>query len=143
MKTPLFRTAWLTAVALLAATTLTAANSDEELRNKDIVSKWMAMVWGGQAEEAFRLYVSPDFRQHGHRNNGVGYALMLEALKKMRATPERPFTITKAVADEDMVTMQTSVGIDLYRVKDGKITDHWDGSAEFDFINTVGPNAAK
>lgn len=127
-----FRTLMIgAAVGVAVSGSVFAANTDEETRNKDIVTKWMTMVWGGQAEEAFKLYVSPGFVQHGHRNQGKGYDVMLNALKAMKPNPDRPFSITKAVGDEDMVTMQTAVGIDVYRLKDGKITDHWDGSAEF------------
>jgi predicted SnoaL-like aldol condensation-catalyzing enzyme len=55
-----------------------------------------------------------------------------------KGAPAKPF-VEKLTSDDDMVTASGRVGQDIYRVQDGKITDHWDTLGGF----TGGPPAQK
>jgi predicted SnoaL-like aldol condensation-catalyzing enzyme len=111
--------------------------SPEEKANEAVVQSFGKLIDAGKVDEAFDKYVSKDFNDHSDmlrnmlKKQQVGYADAASMFKKMPemggggAGPKKAF-VEKITADDDMVTAQGRVGQDIYRVKDGKITDHWD-----------------
>lgn len=102
-----------------------APESAAETRNKQIVVDWFRLCFEqGKAAEAFPKYVSRSFVEHSRRMRG-NYDSALAGLSKMGARGDMKIV---AAIDDDMVTLNTKVGIDIFRVKDGRITDHWEGN---------------
>lgn len=141
--------------ALYTATTVTNTGpvsafgeTPQETANKRVVFEWTYLLMTGHAQAAFEKYVSKDFNDHSHLVRAQckcarpGYQEALASFTKPRKggppTMQPPTTTnpagapaagfpTMATVDDDMVTMY-SPGVDVFRVVDGKITDHWDAS---------------
>lgn len=117
-----------------------------EAANKKVLFDWVYMMMiARKPQEAFEKYVSKSYCEHGHLAAGMNRdcAPYDETLKSfMRyARPLKPGEKvempTMAAVNGEMVTMFGD-GIDIFRVHDGKITDHWDGSPPAAW-NTAGP----
>ena len=111
--------------------------SAAETAEKRVVFEYTALMMAGRQQQAFETYVSPDFRDHSHLIKAVckcanpGYTEALAFLSRKavpgKGPPPSPGLPKEADVDEDIVTMYYP-GVDIFRVKDGKITDHWDAS---------------
>ncbi|MGC3981501.1 MAG: hypothetical protein QM808_09595 [Steroidobacteraceae bacterium] len=107
----------------------------------EVAAKKVAFQWAcgvlveGKAKEAFEKYVSKDFCDHSHMANAglkecSNYDEVLKQFSGMAAMMAKGGKIefpVVATVNGDMVT-QYGEGVDIFRVKDGKITDHWDAS---------------
>jgi len=129
--------------------------SPQETANKQVVLAWSQLLGSGRAQEAFEKYVSKDFVEHSHlvtrhtKTGHAGYAEALAFLSRDLSTNGAPGSAPPAatapaaapaaaaptrrlagvlVADDDHVTMYGGIGADIFRVENGKITDHWDAS---------------
>ncbi|MFT3907210.1 MAG: hypothetical protein QM718_12945 [Steroidobacteraceae bacterium] len=107
-----------------------------EKQAKKLTFQWncKAMV-EGKVSEAFEKYVSKDFCDHSHlvtrgQKDCGNYAETEQSFERMAKqfgggpTIEVPVLAT---VDGDMV-VHYGEGVDIFRVKDGKLTDHWDAS---------------
>lgn len=110
--------------------------------SKAVVSAYMEDVWVNRNVEALDQYISKDtFIQHNpHLENG------LEALKSFlphlfdNMLPEGTWELKRIIAEDDMVVVHslakptpTALGmavVDIFRVEDGKIVEHWDVSMD-------------
>ncbi len=108
----------------------------EEANNKLITFKWNCQAFvDNDPDGAFANYVSPVFCDHSHlvtrgKRACGSYAETLpnfERMAKMGASSGSFEFPTGATVDGEMVTMY-GAGVDIFRVHDGKITDHWDAS---------------
>jgi len=132
--------------------TTTYGETPQEAANKLVMFKFVHMVMvERKPAEAFATYVSPDYCNHGHlstlgRKDCSGYQETIKRWIREYSSPVTPGeTIempTIATVDGEMVTMYGD-GVDIFRVHDGKITDHWDASppAEAD-LGAHGPTFA-
>ena len=112
----------------------------EEKEAKRIQYAWYCLgVVNGKADEAFEKYVAKDVCDHSHMANAglkpcSSYDDMLKMFRGMGAMMSKgeslEFPIYSTV-NGDLVT-QYGEGVDIFRVKDGKITDHWDASPPAD-----------
>ncbi len=107
------------------------AQSAQEQAAIKTIRGFGALVDSEQIDQAFSLYVSPAFTDHSelaratmHKSH-VGYHDVL-AFFKMMMRPGHPALVQKLTADDDMVTVQGFLGQDIFRVENGKMTDHWD-----------------
>ena len=107
-----------------------------EAANKLVTFKWVCQAFvDDDPDGAFKNYVSPDFCDHSHlvthgKRACGSYAETLpnfERMAKMGATAGSLEFPSSATVDGEMVTMWGE-GVDIFRVQDGKITDHWDAS---------------
>ncbi|MGC3981451.1 MAG: hypothetical protein QM808_09345 [Steroidobacteraceae bacterium] len=108
-----------------------------ELANKKVMFDWIYMnMVERKPREAFEKYVSKDYCNHGHLSTGgqrecAGYWETYERWVKNYSTPLKPGEKIEmpnlASVNGEMITM-FGAGVDIFRVKDGKITDHWDAS---------------
>lgn len=108
----------------------------QEAAAKRVVFEWNHMVMvEGKPKEAFAKYVSKDVCDHSHmvtrgKKDCGGYDQMLNgpfarnAPKKVGDHLEIP---TMGSVNGEMVSMY-GAGVDIFRVQNGKITDHWDAS---------------
>jgi predicted SnoaL-like aldol condensation-catalyzing enzyme len=95
---------------------------------------YMSMIQG-KSKAAIEKYVSPEFCDHSHmmtrgrkdcatRAELIASPMGNRAAAKLGDRIEMPYMAT---VDGEMVTMY-GAGVDIFRVKDGLITDHWDAS---------------
>lgn len=108
----------------------------EEAANKKIMYEWTCLTLAdGKAKEAFDKYVSKDFCDHSHMINAglepcADYAQTLSMFSRMGGMLVKggkiEFPMAASVNGE--IVTQYGAGADIWRVHDGKITDHWDGS---------------
>lgn len=108
----------------------------DEAARKRLVFEWSyTMMMQGKVREAFEKYVDKNWCDHSHlvthakKDCGSweeaqrGF-LNFAAMAKPGAKVEVP---TLATVCGEIVTMYGE-GVDVFRVVNGKITDHWDGS---------------
>lgn len=123
----------------------TYGETKAEAANKKIVFTWTCMsLVEGKADEAFDLYVSKDFCDHSHMITGglkecASWAETRKMFERMGGMMSKNGTIEFPVAatvNGEMVT-QWGAGADIWRVHDGKITDHWDGSPPISITMTA------
>jgi predicted SnoaL-like aldol condensation-catalyzing enzyme len=126
----------------------------QEEAARQVVITWSKLLGSGQTKQAFETCISKDFVEHSHlvramaktEHPGYNETYAFFTRDRQRApqaagTPAARGTGTPGmqnaaavVANDDIVTEyvltpEGGVGVDIFRVKDGKITDHWDGSA--------------
>lgn len=104
-------------------------------------AKHTSFVWNcktmveGKTDEAFEQYVSKDFCDHSHlvtsgQKDCGDFATTRQSFQRMAKQFGSGPTIevpVMATVDGEMVTMYGE-GVDIFRVHDGKLTDHWDAS---------------
>jgi len=111
----------------------------QEIANKKVVAAWAALLSQGMVKEAFTLYVSRNFNDHSDMLGSMmkGQKLTWASVEAfMEKDPNfapgakpNPIKVAQVlVADRDIVTQYGSVGVDIFRVRNGKIVEHWDGS---------------
>jgi predicted SnoaL-like aldol condensation-catalyzing enzyme len=109
----------------------------QEAANKQLVFDMIRMALvDGNVDAAFERYVDRNFREHSHlftgaRTDYAGYDAELanaHRLAEQMRSPAGPMALpTVASVDGEMVTLY-GAGVDIVRVHDGRITDHWDAS---------------
>ena len=102
------------------------------MNNKELVTTALTEVFVNRNVSALDRYWSPGYTQHNPTfENG------LEPLRAAVADPDLEFTyeIGAVIADGDLVAVharvegfgpQAHIVVDLFKVKDGKIVEHWD-----------------
>jgi predicted SnoaL-like aldol condensation-catalyzing enzyme len=111
----------------------------DKAANKKLVLDYMAMGYQpGKLEQAINTYLAENFVQHsGHIPPGrQGLIDYMKPKMAERAADHRTSKIERVIADGDLVLVHRLVTsdsdkrgaayIDVFRVKNGKITDHWD-----------------
>jgi predicted SnoaL-like aldol condensation-catalyzing enzyme len=108
----------------------------DEAAAKRLMFDWACMTLvDGKVKEAFEKYVSKNFCDRSHMVTAglkkcADYAeteSAFEHMSKMLVKDGKIEFPTSATVDGEMVT-QWGAGADIFRVHDGKITDHWDAS---------------
>ena len=115
-------------------------DTPQEAANKKVVAGWADLLSQGKVKQAFELYVSKSFDDHSDMaaamldGKKLSYSSVEGFLAKdfangvPGAKPGAPAVAQVLVADKDMVTEYGAIGVDIYRVKNGKIVEHWDAS---------------
>jgi len=108
-----------------------------EAAAKKVAFEWVQMnMVLRKPQEAFEKYVSRDYCNHGHLSTGgqrdcAGYQETYDRWVKNWSVPVKPGEKIElpvmATVNGEMVTM-FGEGVDIFRVHDGKLTDHWDAS---------------
>lgn len=128
-KTPLILTA-------LAALSACSAPADPNAANRKLVQDFARIFYAEKdVRRAFETYVVPDYIQH---NPGIadGRAAAIAALEPMFSAPGATFEVKRIVVDGDYAVIHLfgrgdpktagAAVADIYRLKDGKIVEHWD-----------------
>ncbi len=86
-------------------------------------------------------YVSDNYIQHSPtvKDGKAGLLEMIEFLKKIPRTGEPRSPIVRTIADGDLVAVHLDVAfmgkriavVDIFRVEDGKLAEHWDAAQEY------------
>ncbi|MGC3982917.1 MAG: hypothetical protein QM808_16825 [Steroidobacteraceae bacterium] len=111
-----------------------AADSKDDIARKAVVQGFGDLIDAGKVDEAFEKYVSKDFVEHAYtprRMSGkdkMGYNDVMPFFKQfMAGTPgDKAKLVEIMVVNDEMVTYHGRKGQDIFRVVNGKITDHWD-----------------
>jgi len=102
--------------------------------NKKLVSDMYQELFGDKNTEAIKKYIAEDYIQHNPMAADGRQALIDLATKWFQGAPKEKIDIQHIAADKDLVfihlksrmgTKTVSV-IDIFRIKDGKIAEHWD-----------------
>ena len=104
--------------------------------NREIMTDFADIFYGQKdVVKAFEKYVSEEYIQH-NPNILDGQQAAVDALKLMFENPDTRFDVKRILVDGDLAMIHlhakkdsTALGgavADLYRIKDGKIVEHWD-----------------
>lgn len=115
--------------------------SPAEQQARHVVEEWYRLRATGHGREAVEQYMAKDFVSHSHvrglhqpKDGKSDYQRELEMAERMssRSMPLPSGLTLEPVqmrVDDDLVTYYAgNIAVDIMRVKDGKITDHWDAS---------------
>jgi predicted SnoaL-like aldol condensation-catalyzing enzyme len=121
---------------MLLAMPVTARRAEETERNRTIVMRFADILYREKdVRRAFNDFVVSDYVQH---NPGIadGRAAAVASLEPLFSTPGATFVVKRIVVDGDLAIIHlfgrgdpaTAGGAvaDIYRLKDGKIVEHWD-----------------
>lgn len=124
------------AAALLGLVASSAQAKSLTERNRAVVQDFARIFYTEKdVERAFQTYVIPDYIQH---NPGIadGRQAAIDALKPMFSRPDAQFEVKRIIVDGDMAVIHLfgrgdpatpgAAVADIYRLKDGKIVEHWD-----------------
>ncbi|MGC3981287.1 MAG: hypothetical protein QM808_08520 [Steroidobacteraceae bacterium] len=124
----------------------------EEAANKKLVMEWMYMQQvEGKPKEAFEKYVSKNYCNHSHMTAGMDrkcasydemLAKALKAPNTMGAEMWKNNSWVASVNGEMVTVFGVGGGINIFRVADGKVTDHWDASPPI-AISIKGPGGPR
>jgi predicted SnoaL-like aldol condensation-catalyzing enzyme len=129
-------------------------------QNKDVVSRFYNDVFINHDMSRIDEYMRDDYIQH-NADCPQGKAGFLEFFDTIfRAVPDFSYTLKQMVAESDIVmTYSTTTGthtggewlgqeptgnrlrfdvVDIFRLEDGKIAEHWDVADTFTFFSTLG-----
>ena len=97
---------------------------------------FLQLTAGGSVNEAFYLYVDPEFRHHNMNFRGDAASLKAAMIESALYLPAKQLEIRFALAEENMVAVYSKVtvspgepGIALvhfFRFREGKIVELWD-----------------
>ena len=115
--------------------------ANDNMSPKDIVDTANRLLVSKRGNEAVEKYFSPDYVDHNHSTPGGNLAGMVSVMKEMGFTEDAPndrqleLHIDHLIAEGNLVMihqhidepgMPTTVFMDLFRVSDGLIVEHWD-----------------
>jgi predicted SnoaL-like aldol condensation-catalyzing enzyme len=122
--------------ALAAAVLMLLGNGPAAPDNRRIIADFARLFYVERdVKTAFEAYVAPDYVQH---NPGVpdGRDAAVALLQPMFSDPKHSFEVRKIIVDGDLAAIHIfakpdpaargAAVADFYRLKDGKIVEHWD-----------------
>jgi predicted SnoaL-like aldol condensation-catalyzing enzyme len=110
-------------------------NCEIAAKNKKIVVEFYQRLFGDKDISAIDQYIAEDYIQHNPIAADGRQALKEFAKTWIVSQPKTQVDFQKVVADGDLVVLhiKTKSGtgklmslVDIFRLKDGKITEHWD-----------------
>ncbi len=135
-----------------------------EKANHQVVENFSKMLFGGNVRKAIETYMAPDYVDHSHLlqmragkakvgreemiaffdnmmgGSGAGMGAGGPPAEGMAAGGELAVMNTGQIrVNDEMVTQYGPEGADIFRVVNGKITDHWDASP-MEPVSLVGEN---
>lgn len=123
-------------VLLAIATVALLGNGPAAANNRRIIEDFARLFYVERdVRQAFETYVAPDYIQH---NPGVpdGREAAIALLQPMFSDRNRSFEVRKIIVDGDLAAIHIfarpdpaargAAVADFYRLKDGKIVEHWD-----------------
>jgi predicted SnoaL-like aldol condensation-catalyzing enzyme len=103
---------------------------------KEAAIHFLQLTAAGNVNEAFYLYVSPEFRHHNMHFKGDADSLKAAMLESAAYLPAKQLEIRFAIAEENMVSVYSKVTISpgepgialvhFFRFSNDKIVELWD-----------------
>jgi predicted SnoaL-like aldol condensation-catalyzing enzyme len=119
----------------------------ETTSNKIIVAQFYKKIVGQRDSSLINTYVREDYIQHSAAGRDGRQALyeMVEFLKTLPKPQETESPVKRLIGDGDMVMIQLDIRfmgkrmvvVDLFRVAEGKLAEHWDAVQEIAADNDV------
>ena len=102
--------------------------------NKKLVANMYQELFGDKNVESIKKYIAEDYIQHNPSAADGRQALIDVATKWFKGAPKEKINIQHIGADKDLVFIhlkshlgtKTFSVIDIFRIKDGMIVEHWD-----------------
>lgn len=128
-----------------AATTEIASNDelqkkfDEQTRNKEVVLAFYQQMFGDKDVTAVDTYILPDYIQHNPYVADGAEPFKQAAKGWFEGQPKTKIDVQRIAADGDLVFIhvrsKSATGkdvsvIDIFRLENGKIAEHWDAIQE-------------
>lgn len=119
------------------ATSALARDSTQEEKNKELVRTFYEDVFvRHQAKAAAEKYLTPDYKQHNPHVPTGRQPFIDYFVPFFEKNKEAKSEIKRILADGDLVAVHVhakrtkddrgAAVVDIFRVKDGKIVEHWD-----------------
>jgi predicted SnoaL-like aldol condensation-catalyzing enzyme len=116
-------------------------SADEREQNKQVVTRWLDLLCNEKRVDlAVKELLGEHYIQHAFGQPDGGDQLLENMPKMYAANPDLHTTIHRLVAEDDLVAahhhLQLRPGepglqvMDIFRLADGKIVEHWDVVAE-------------
>jgi predicted SnoaL-like aldol condensation-catalyzing enzyme len=122
----------------------------ETISNKHIVADFYKKIVGQRDSSLINTYVREDYLQHSAAGKDGRQALyeMVEFLKTLPKPAETQSPVKRLIGDGDMVVIQLDINfmgkrmvvLDLFRLADGMLAEHWDAVQEIAADNDVMTN---
>jgi predicted SnoaL-like aldol condensation-catalyzing enzyme len=121
----------------LAVVAQTKRNLNQEEKNKKLASEFFLTFYNDKDLVKARTLMHPDFFNH-HPYSGKGVEETIEAVNKhlFGKFPQFKVSIKRIAAEGDLVWIQChtqdfpvdhgKMSMDIWRIQDGKIAEHWD-----------------
>ena len=127
-----------------------SVSAEETLTNKEIVVRFYTAAFIDRNLEAARVYLSDDYIQHNPSVKS-GAVAFLEFAKGIHArNPNSKIIIKRVIAENDLVVLHMlnkprpegpeMAVVDIFRVENGKVIEHWDVKQEVPTIESVNGN---
>jgi predicted SnoaL-like aldol condensation-catalyzing enzyme len=115
---------------------MTVAGTLQERNKEVVVAFYKKAHFDGDVDSAIALYVGDTYIQHTPAAEDGVEGLRNYINLFLKTFPHAKGDIRRVLADGDIVAVHThwtgliskngDIGIDLFRVKDGKLVEHWD-----------------
>ena len=140
----------LRVLAICAFCLAAGVSAEEKLTNKDIVVRFYTAAFIDRNLEAARVYLSDGYIQHNPSVKSGG-AAFLEFAKGIHArNPNSKIIIKRVIAENDLVVLHMlskprpegpeMAVVDIFRVENGKVIEHWDVKQEVPTIESINGN---
>jgi len=103
---------------------------------KQVATEFLRLAAAGQAREAFRRFVAPDFRHHNPFFRGDAESLMTGMEANAVQYPDKTLEVRHALQDGDLVAIHARVHfhpsdhgiaiVHVYRFEGDRIAELWD-----------------
>jgi len=103
---------------------------------KQVATNFLRLASSGKVNEAYKSYVAQDFKHHNPYYKGDRESLMKGMEENSKTSPNKEFTMFRALQDGDFVAVHSKVVqassplpisvVHLFRFKDKKIVELWD-----------------
>lgn len=103
---------------------------------KEMALDFLRLAAKGDSKEAFRLYMSPDFKHHNVYFPGDAETILLAMAESAIQNPDKIFEVQRALEDGNLVAVHSHVRqspeepgyavIHIFRFEANKIAEMWD-----------------
>ena len=111
-------------------------NAAKSISYKEIAVSFLQFVAKGLVRDAFKQYISPDFRHHNPYFRGDAESIMAAMEENAVQNPEKVLEVKFAIQENQLVAIHShirqnpddagSAVVHLFRFKDDKIVELWD-----------------
>lgn len=104
--------------------------------HKEIAVSFLQLVASGKVREAYKSYISPDFRHHNPYFRGDADSLMLAMEENAAKNPNKTLEVKLAIQENHMVAVHSHVKqnqndlgvavVHIFRFQNNQIVELWD-----------------